>query len=198
MLANNGINPSSGEKIVPAKTVIATVTLMQSCGMYDFSGKFTKDYGVPTKCGRAGGLLSIIPGIGALGTWSPPLNEDGNSVRGIAMVERLEKSYNNVNLFHKDPLIFDMTKQHYSTLIEIVIALCAAAATGDFLTVERLYIKSPHTINEVDYDRRTPLHLASANGHFSIVMFLVERGATINPKDRWGYTPLDDAQDLEI
>jgi len=86
MLANNGINPSTGERIVDPKTVKATVTLMQTCGMYNGAGKFTKDHGVPTKSGVSGGLMTVIPGIGAFATWSPPLNEEGNCVRGIGMI----------------------------------------------------------------------------------------------------------------
>jgi glutaminase len=86
MLANNGINPSTGERIVEPETVKATVTLMQTCGMYNGAGKFTKDHGVPTKSGVSGGLMTVIPGIGAFATWSPPLNEEGNCVRGIGMI----------------------------------------------------------------------------------------------------------------
>jgi glutaminase len=93
MLANNGINPSSGDRIIEPETDKATVTLMQTCGMYNGAGKFTKEYGVPTKSGVSGGLLTVIPGIGAVGSYSPPLNEEGNSVRGIAMIEKLSEIY---------------------------------------------------------------------------------------------------------
>jgi len=102
MLANNGINPSTGEWLVEPEWVKATVTLMQTCGMYNGAGKFTKDHGVPTKSGVSGGLMTVIPGIGAFATWSPPLNEEGNCVRGIVMIEKMSKIYNNINLFHKD------------------------------------------------------------------------------------------------
>jgi glutaminase len=61
--------------------------------MYNGAGKFTKEYGVPTKSGVSGGLLTVIPGIGAVGSYSPPLNEEGNSVRGIAMIEKLSEIY---------------------------------------------------------------------------------------------------------
>jgi glutaminase len=50
-------------------------------------------------------------------------------------------------------------------------------------------------MNQGDYDARTPLHLASAHGHFYIVKFLVEIGVKVNPVDRWGATPLNDAKD---
>jgi len=59
---------------------------MTTCGMYNGAGKFTKDFGVPSKSGVSGGLLSVIPGIGAFSTFSPPLNSEGNTVRGIGMI----------------------------------------------------------------------------------------------------------------
>ena len=108
MLANNGINPSTGEKILEAQTVAAVVTLMQTCGMYNGAGKFTKDHGVPSKCGMSGCLLSVVPGIGALATFAPPLNEEGISVRGIGMLEKLNKRYINFNLFYKDGKKLDL------------------------------------------------------------------------------------------
>lgn len=108
MLANNGINPSTGERILEPSTIKATVTLMTTCGMYNGAGKFTKDHGVPSKSGVSGALLTVIPGIGAVATFSPPLNPEGNSVRGIGMIEKLNKIYLNFNLFFKDPLKNDL------------------------------------------------------------------------------------------
>jgi glutaminase len=53
-------------------------------------------------------------------------------------------------------------------------------------------------LNQGDYDKRTPLHLAVAGGHFDIVQFLIKKKIFINPVDRWGATPLDDAKTEEI
>lgn len=108
---------------------------MQTCGMYDGAGKFTKDHGVPTKSGVSGGLMTVIPGIGAVATWSPPLNEEGNCVRGIGMIEKLSEIYDNINLFHKDRSKRDMTRKSYETLVQTVIACCTAAATGDLESI---------------------------------------------------------------
>ena len=62
---------------------------MTTCGMYNGAGKFTKELGVPSKSGVSGDLLTVIPGIGAFCTWAPPLNEEGNTVKGIAMIQKL-------------------------------------------------------------------------------------------------------------
>lgn len=111
MLANNGINPSNGERIIEPQTVKATVTLMQTCGMYNGAGKFTKDHGLPSKSGVSGGLMTVIPGLGAIGSFSPLLNEEGNSVRSIGIIEKLSKLYLNFNLFFKDPMKRDLTRK---------------------------------------------------------------------------------------
>jgi glutaminase len=111
MLANNGINPSTGERIIEPLTVKATVTIMQTCGMYNGAGKFTRDHGVPSKSGVSGGLLTVIPGIGAVGSFSPLLNEEGNCVRGIGMIEKLNAIFINFNLFYKDSKKLDLMRR---------------------------------------------------------------------------------------
>jgi hypothetical protein len=99
--------------------------------MYNGAGKFSKDHGVPTKSGVSGGLMTVVPGIGAFATWSPPLNEEGNCVRGIGMIEKLSQIYVNINLFHKNYKKKDLTRRAYQTLVYTVIACCTSAASGD-------------------------------------------------------------------
>jgi glutaminase len=170
---------------------------MQTCGMYDGAGKFTKDHGCPTKSGVSGGLMTVIPGIGAVASWSPPLNDEGNCVRGIGMIEKLNELYINFNLFHKDQKKRDCTRKAYQTVLQTTIAACTSAASGDIETVIRLHVLGVN-MNQGDYDRRTPLHLASAAGHIDIVKYLVSNGVDVSPRDRWGATPLNDAQDAAI
>ena len=172
MLANGGINPSTGEKCVGPETVKATVTLMQTCGMHDSAGKFTKDHGVPAKSSQSGGLMTVIPGTCAISSFSPPLNKDGSSVRGIAFLQKLSKLYSNFNLFHKDPHMLDMTKRHYQTILQTTVVLNTAASSGDAETIHRLHVQGLD-LDTIDYDRRTALHLAAAGGHMDVVKYLV-------------------------
>jgi glutaminase len=167
---------------------------MTTCGMYNIAGRFIKEIGVPSKGGISGGLLSVIPGIGSIATFSPILNEDGNSVRGIALIQELKKLYSNFNLFHKERTKFDVLKKPYKTKISTTIAAIQAATVGELEGIIRFY---NHGLNldDGDYDQRTPLHLAASYGHLEIVSFLVSVGIKVNPRDRWGATPLSDAKD---
>lgn len=127
MLANNGINPSTGERIIDPETVKMTVTLMQTCGMYNGAGKFTSAYGVPTKSGISGGLMTVIPGIGAVGSFSPLVNEEGTTVRGVGMIEKLARIYQNFNLFFKDSMKRDLLRRPYLDKVSTIIAANIAA-----------------------------------------------------------------------
>ncbi|CDW79921.1 glutaminase kidney mitochondrial-like [Stylonychia lemnae] len=193
MLANNGVNPSTGERIINPNTVQAVVTLMTTCGMYDGAGKFTKDLGVPSKSGVSGGLISVIPGIGAFSTFSPPINPEGNTVRGIGIIHKLNQVYSNFNLFYKNTSKFDVTRKPFQTKIQTTIFAISLASVGDIEGLIRLHNQQAN-LEDGDYDKRTPLHLASAGGHLDCVKFLSFINVNINPRDRWGSTPLNDAQ----
>ena len=66
--------------------------LMATCGLYQASGRFAVRVGLPTKSGVSGAMLSVIPGQGAIGCYSPPLNKEGNSVGGLFLLEQIAKS----------------------------------------------------------------------------------------------------------
>jgi len=70
--------------------------------MYNGAGKFTKELGVPAKSGVSGGLLTVIPSLGAFASFSPKINSEGNTVRGIAILQKMSDVYLNLNLFQKD------------------------------------------------------------------------------------------------
>ncbi|WP_347353114.1 glutaminase A [Intrasporangium sp.] len=81
-LADGGVNPVTGDRIVEPDIARATLAVMTVAGLYETSGDWLLDVGVPGKSGIGGGIVTVSPGKGAFGTFSPLLDEAGNSVRG--------------------------------------------------------------------------------------------------------------------
>ncbi len=194
-LANSGINPLTGHQIFHEKTVQDCLSLMLSCGMYDFSGEFAFRIGLPAKSGVSGAMLVVVPNLMGISIWSPRLDKLGNSVRGVAFCEGLVKSYN----FHMyDTLIKETNKKNprrrrYENEVSRTMLLIYAATNGDLDEVKRLGALGAN-LAAADYDGRTALHLAAAEGHEEIVAFLLDQGIAHDPVDRWGGKPIDDAR----
>jgi glutaminase len=93
MLANGGVCPVTGHRVIDPGIVRHTLSLMLTCGMYDYSGEFAFTVGLPAKSGVSGGLMIVIPGVGGFGLWSPRLDRQGNSVRGVEFCQRLIEDY---------------------------------------------------------------------------------------------------------
>jgi glutaminase len=81
-LADGGVNPVTGAQVVNAEVARAALVMMTVAGMYEGSGAWLLDVGMPGKSGISGGLLTVSPGKGALGSYAAPLDGFGNSVRG--------------------------------------------------------------------------------------------------------------------
>ena len=91
-LADGGVQPRTGERVVDLATCRATLTAMLVAGMYETSGDWLYDVGLPGKSGIGGGMVTVSPGKGALGTFSPPLDPAGNSVRGTRSAAFLSRT----------------------------------------------------------------------------------------------------------
>ncbi|XP_037832188.1 glutaminase kidney isoform, mitochondrial isoform X4 [Kryptolebias marmoratus] len=107
-LANGGICPITGERVLSPEAVRNTLSLMHSCGMYDFSGQFAFHVGLPAKSGVAGGILLVVPNVMGIMCWSPPLDKMGNSVRGIEFCTDLVELFN----FHNYDNLRHFAKKH--------------------------------------------------------------------------------------
>ncbi len=81
-LADGGMNPVTNEQVVDAETCRYALAVMTTAGLYETSGDWLYDIGLPGKSGIGGGIVTVAPGKGGLGTFSPPLDAAGNSVRG--------------------------------------------------------------------------------------------------------------------
>lgn len=92
-LANGGVNPVTGERAIEQRYVKYLLSIMLSCGMYDYAGEWAYRVGIPSKSGVAGGIVAVIPGVAGIGIYSPPLDAKGNSVRGIKVFEELSERF---------------------------------------------------------------------------------------------------------
>jgi glutaminase len=88
-LANGGAIPGPPSRVVSPKRARRINSLMLTCGQYDGSGDFAFRVGLPAKSGVGGGILAVVPGIASIAVWSPALNEQGNSLIGTQVLERL-------------------------------------------------------------------------------------------------------------
>jgi glutaminase len=92
-LANGGVHPVSGERAIREDVVPDVLSVMTSCGMYDFAGEWVYSVGMPAKSGVAGGILAVLPGQLGIGVFSPRLDARGNSVRGVAVCKDLSTEF---------------------------------------------------------------------------------------------------------
>jgi glutaminase len=88
-LANGGLNPITDERAIATDYVGDLLSVMYTCGMYDFAGQWAYTVGLPAKSGVSGAILAVVPGRMGIATYSPPLDTHGNSVRGIKVLEVL-------------------------------------------------------------------------------------------------------------
>lgn len=92
-LANGGVNPLTGMRAVSEEYVKDLLSVMHTCGMYDYAGEWAYRIGIPAKSGVGGGIVAVIPGQAGIATFSPRLDAKGNSVRGIKVFEQLAQLF---------------------------------------------------------------------------------------------------------
>ncbi|RFB15422.1 glutaminase A [Bacillus sp. HNG] len=94
VFALDGIDPQTGKQIMPMKIARICKTFMVTCGMYNASGEFAIKIGIPAKSGVSGGIMGAVPGKFGIGIFGPALDDKGNSIAGIRLLELLSKTYN--------------------------------------------------------------------------------------------------------
>jgi glutaminase len=88
-LANEGTNPVTGKRLLNSEHVPELLAIMAAAGFYDESGEWMYSAGLPAKTGVGGGIVAVVPGRFAIATFSPRLNEAGNSVRGLKAIRHI-------------------------------------------------------------------------------------------------------------
>ena len=192
-LANGGTNVFSNQKVFNQTNVKNILSLMLSCGLYDYSGEWFIKTGIPAKSGVSGIIYTVLPGIAGIAVYSPRLDQIGNSIRGVQFFQEFSKIYdvhvlrttfNNIGL--------PLTKKDYNTKHFNNYLLLEACSRGSLETVKQLAACNIN-LNYSDYDKRTALHLACSNNHIEIVKYLIDMKVNINVSDRWSNKPYDDA-----
>ncbi len=92
-LANRGVNPITGVVALKRDFVGKVLSVMSTCGMYDYAGSWIYEVGLPAKSGVGGGIMAVLPGQLGLGVFSPPLDARGNSVRGIRVCKEISRDF---------------------------------------------------------------------------------------------------------
>ncbi|HOE42248.1 MAG TPA: glutaminase A [Rhodoferax sp.] len=92
-LANGGVHPVTGRRALPAEHVERVLSVMATCGMYNYAGSWLFEVGMPAKSGVGGGIIAVLPGRFGIGIFSPKLDAKGNSARGIEVCKRLSKDF---------------------------------------------------------------------------------------------------------
>lgn len=100
LLSNDGVSPVTGQRLLKPETVRTVLSIMLTCGMYDGSGRFAAEVGVPTKSGVGGGLMAAVHGRAGIGIYGPALDPNGNCAAGCAMMRYLSRELG-LHMFQK-------------------------------------------------------------------------------------------------
>ena len=92
-LANRGKQPVSRVQALSADYVKDLLSVMYTCGMYNRAGEWAYRVGIPAKSGVSGGIIAVVPGVAGIATFSPLIDKNGNSVRGLHVFEELSRQY---------------------------------------------------------------------------------------------------------
>lgn len=101
VIANHGICVHSGKELIPPDVVTTLKAFMTTCGMYDQSGSFALEVGIPAKSGVSGSIVAAIPGKLGIGVMGPDLNKYSNSIAGIRMLKKISDKWK-LSIFSKD------------------------------------------------------------------------------------------------
>jgi glutaminase len=195
LLANGGITVDTGIKIFDPDVVKHTLCVMYSSGMYDYSGRWSFDIGLPAKSGVSGAIYAVVPNMFGICIYSPNLDDIGNSVRGIEFIKLLTQKYRFhifdtlITSFSSDKKIINSEKNTHSKINDI----CMLCKKNKFLELEKILNTDNIDINIGDYDDRCPLHIAVEEGSNECIVLLLNHGANLFVKDRWSNYPLHHA-----
>lgn len=122
-LANGGVNPQTGEEVLGRSATERVLTVMATCGMYDFSGEWLFRVGLPAKSGVSGGVVAVSPSQFGVGLFSPRLDERGNSVQGPSATRTISERFS-LHLMHqvgRNALTFELVAPDTGRVDDVAI-----------------------------------------------------------------------------
>ena len=191
LLANGGVTVDTKQKILEPRVIKDVLCVMYSSGMYDYSGRWSFDIGLPAKSGVSGAIYIVVPNICGICVYSPKLDEIGNSVRGVEFIKELSRRYK----FHIfDTLVSGLSKKKSlikkKDLNQLITEVCAYCKENNYQELNNLILENKLDINRGDYDERRGLHIAVEEKSYECIGTLIKFNADFFIKDRWGVYPI--------
>ena len=202
-LANEGVCPITGVRVFHEETVNHVLSVMYSCGMYDYSGEWGYSVGIPAKSGISGCIYLVIPKVMGICIYSSRIDQKGNSVRGVEVSKLLLREFTMHRYDFLKGVVTPFSNKHNLTKScserqQFFADLLDSVNNDDLAQLQRLIesIKDDHfDINLIkDYDDVTLAHLCCSAGHVQILLYLINLGADFwNIQDKWELTPYERA-----
>ncbi|MGH3448520.1 MAG: glutaminase A [Nocardioidaceae bacterium] len=156
-LGNGGVNPCTGIRVVSNETAEQVLTVMATCGMYDYAGEWMLQVGLPAKSGISGGLAAASPSQLGFGAYSPPLDRHGTPVRAIAAANQLSDRFE-LHLMHdlglSAPTVFHTTEIGNTSLRRLQGEIEFAAAETVLAALDDLDEGNTHLILDLSHVTR--------------------------------------------
>ncbi|MFF2554999.1 glutaminase A [Nocardia sp. NPDC058058] len=182
-LANGGVNPVTKRRIVSADIARITLSLMTTCGMYDRSGEWMVRVGLPAKSGVGGGIAAVSPGEFGIGVFSPRLDQQGNSVRGLAALTEMSERLG----LHVFAGAADQRSPIAASDIDTGILSVRLKGEVDFVTAERITrhlqeMAATYPLHEIvlDTENVTAIRPVGAELVAATIADLRDRGIAVN------------------
>ena len=162
-LASGGVNPLTGDRVFSGTVARHVLTVMATCGMYDYSGEWLLTVGTPAKSGVSGGLITASPGQFGMGLFSPKLDARGNSVRAVAASQDLADRYELHALTLPGgnlPVVRESEErwpEHGAGVVSVQGDLVFASMRGVLNAIEDV-LESSDRVLVLDLDRVTRVH----------------------------------------
>ncbi|KAJ0029033.1 hypothetical protein NQD34_004030 [Periophthalmus magnuspinnatus] len=195
-LANGGLCPLSCDQVLSPAATRSLLSVMQTAGLKHHSTAFHFKTSVPAASSSHGALLAVVPGVLGLMAFSPETDLCGNPWRALHFCQELVSRFQLHSFDIRTPFRQVLAYRQWKSESEgyQIMNLLLAAFKGDVQSLRR-YFLSGVDVNSVDYDGRSALHVAAAEGHVEVIRFLLENtGANPHLRDRWGSSPLNEAR----